>query len=63
LLADSLGGVEAPVCYPPKMSHAVFSSEKERSQRGIKDNLIRLSVGIENKDDLRTDLKQALSYV
>jgi len=62
LLADSLGGVESLVCYPPKMTHSILS-EKEKSQRGIKDNLIRLSVGIEHKDDLRADLEQALSYV
>jgi cystathionine gamma-synthase/cystathionine gamma-lyase len=62
LLADSLGGVESLVCYPPKMTHGIFS-DKERSQRGIKDNLIRLSVGIEHKDDLKSDLEQALDSV
>jgi len=62
LLAESLGGVESLVCYPPKMTHGVFS-EKEKSQRGIKDNLIRLSVGIEHRDDLRADLEQALNFV
>jgi cystathionine gamma-synthase/cystathionine gamma-lyase len=62
LLAESLGGVESLVCYPPKMTHGVFS-EKEKIQRGIKDNLIRLSVGIEHKDDLKSDLEQALNFV
>jgi len=59
LLAESLGGVESLVCYPPKMTHSSFSAE-ERAKRGIKDNLIRLSVGIEHKDDLKDDLEQAL---
>ena len=62
LLAESLGGVESLVCYPPKMTHGVFS-EKEKIQRGIKDNLIRLSVSIEHKDDLKFDLEQALNFV
>jgi len=59
ILAESLGGVESLVCYPPKMTHVSFS-QSEREKRGIKDNLVRLSVGIENKDDLLDDLKQAL---
>jgi len=58
-LAESLGGVESLVCYPPKMTHASFSPQ-EREVRGIKDNLLRLSVGIENKEDLKNDLRQAL---
>jgi cystathionine gamma-synthase/cystathionine gamma-lyase len=58
-LAESLGAVESLVCYPTKMTHASFSAE-ERERRGIKDNLIRLSVGIENKLDLKDDLKRAL---
>ena len=59
LLAESLGGVESLVCYPPKMSHAVLS-EEERLGQGILPNLVRLSVGIENKLDLKDDLEQAL---
>ncbi|HXX34488.1 MAG TPA: cystathionine gamma-synthase [Thermodesulfobacteriota bacterium] len=59
LLAESLGGVESLVCYPPKMTHGSLSKD-ERLKRGIKDNLVRLSVGIENKVDLRDDLKNAL---
>ncbi|MDI6782684.1 MAG: cystathionine gamma-synthase [bacterium] len=62
ILAESLGGVESLVCYPPKMSHASLSRE-ERLNRGIKDNLIRLSIGIENKLDLKEDLKQALDLI
>ncbi|MCX5642847.1 MAG: cystathionine gamma-synthase [Candidatus Omnitrophica bacterium] len=60
LLAESLGGVESLVCYPPKMTHSSFSGE-ERQKRGIKDNLIRLSVGIEDKEDLKEDLESALA--
>jgi cystathionine gamma-synthase/cystathionine gamma-lyase len=59
ILAESLGGVESLVCYPPKMTHGSLSRE-ERLKRGIKDNLLRLSVGIENKLDLKEDLRQAL---
>jgi len=59
LLAESLGGVESLVCYPPKMTHGIFSVE-EREQRGIKDNLVRLSVGIEHIDDLVEDIERAL---
>jgi cystathionine gamma-synthase/cystathionine gamma-lyase len=60
LLAESLGGVESLVCYPPRMTHGALSDE-ERAVRGIKDNLVRLSVGIEHRDDLKADLARALS--
>ena len=59
LLAESLGGVESLLCYPPRMTHASISPE-ERAKRGIRDNLIRLSVGLENADDLLEDLANAL---
>ena len=59
LLGESLGGVESLVCYPVKMSHALMT-EKERLSRGITDNLIRLSIGIENIADLKEDLNNAL---
>ena len=59
LLAESLGGVESLLCYPPRMTHASISPE-ERARRGIRDNLIRLSVGLENADDLLEDLANAL---
>ncbi len=59
LLAESLGGVESLLCYPPRMTHASISAE-ERAKRGIHDNLIRLSVGLENGDDLTEDLRTAL---
>lgn len=58
-LAESLGGVESLICYPPKMTHGTLSA-KERAKRGIKDNLVRLSAGIENKIDLKNDLEEAL---
>ncbi len=60
LLAESLGGVESLVCYPPQMTHGSLS-EAERKKRGIKNNLVRLSVGIENKNDLIRDIENALT--
>jgi len=60
ILAESLGGVESLICYPSKMTHASIPHE-ERLKRGIKDNLLRLSVGIENQFDLQADLQKALS--
>lgn len=59
LLAESLGGVESLVCYPPKMTHSALDPA-ERKRRGIHDNLIRLSVGIEHVADLQEDLIGAL---
>jgi cystathionine beta-lyase/cystathionine gamma-synthase len=60
LLAESLGGVESLLCYPAKMTHASLP-EAERIERGIIDNLVRLSVGIEAQKDLQEDLEKALS--
>jgi cystathionine gamma-synthase/cystathionine gamma-lyase len=59
VLAESLGGVESLVCYPPAMTHGSLPPA-ERLKRGIKDNLVRLSVGLENRDDLQEDLRGAL---
>jgi cystathionine gamma-synthase len=59
VLAESLGGVESLLCYPPRMTHASLSPE-ERARRGIHDNLVRLSVGLENASDLEADLIAAL---
>lgn len=59
ILAESLGGVESLVCYPPKMTHSALSAS-ERKRRGIQDNLIRLSVGIEHISDLEAELMGAL---
>ncbi len=61
-LAESLGGVESLISYPAKMTHASIP-EKERLKRGITNNLVRISVGIENKLDLKEDLKNALKAV
>ncbi len=58
--AVSLGGVESIICSPAKTSHAVMTP-KEREKAGILDNLMRLSVGIENHQDLTEEIKQALS--
>ena len=59
-LAESLGGVESLVNHPVTMSQASIP-EQERLKIGITDNLIRLSVGIEDIEDLLADLEQALS--
>jgi cystathionine beta-lyase len=59
-LAESLGGVESLANHPALMTHASIPEEK-RKEIGITDDLVRLSVGIEDADDLIADLKQALS--
>ena len=61
-LAESLGGVESLAEHPALMTHASVSAE-ERLKVGINESLIRLSIGIEDVDDLIGDLKQALSFV
>ena len=58
-LAESLGGVESLVCHPASMTHAAIP-EEIRNHIGIKENLIRFSVGIENYEDLKADLEQAI---
>jgi len=58
-LAESLGGVESLVCHPASMTHASIPREV-REKVGITDGLIRLSIGIENWNDLRDDLAQAI---
>lgn len=58
-LAESLGGVESLIEHPAIMTHASLPAN-ERDRLGIKDNLIRLSVGIEHIDDLKKDLEEAL---
>lgn len=58
-LAESLGGVESLACHPASMTHAAIPKEV-REKVGIVDELIRLSVGIENGDDLIADLEQAI---
>lgn len=58
-LAESLGGVESLIGHPATMTHASIPRE-DRMKNGLVDSLIRLSVGIEDKDDLIEDLKQAI---
>jgi len=58
--AVSLGGVESIISYPARMSHASVPRE-ERLRKGISDTLIRLSVGLEDPDDLYADLEQAMA--
>ena len=59
-LAESLGGVESLAGHPASMTHASIPKE-EREKTGVVDSLIRLSVGIEDIDDLIADLKQAIN--
>jgi len=59
-LAESLGGVESLICHPATMTHAAMAPAAQR-EAGIKDNLIRLSVGIEQAEDLLADLELGLS--
>ena len=61
-LAESLGGVESLVGHPATMTHASIP-KAEREANGLKDSLIRLSVGIEHVDDLIADLEGALAKV
>jgi cystathionine beta-lyase len=58
-LAESLGGVESLSGHPASMTHASIPKE-EREKNGIVDSLIRLSIGIEDVEDLKADLQQAL---
>lgn len=60
ILAESLGGVESLIAYPPLMSHATMT-EEQRLERGIPPTMLRLSVGIEDPADLIEDLEQALA--
>jgi cystathionine beta-lyase/cystathionine gamma-synthase len=61
-LATSLGGVESLVSIPVLTSHAMISAER-RAQMGVNEQMVRLSVGIENGDDLIADLERALEAV
>ena len=60
--AESLGGVESLVCHPASMTHAAVPRER-RLAMGFADGLLRLSVGIEDLEDLRADLEQALAAI
>jgi cystathionine beta-lyase len=61
-LAESLGGVESLIGHPASMTHASIPKE-EREKTGVTDSLIRLSVGIEDADDLIEDLAQAINQI
>ena len=61
-LAESLGGVESLIEHPALMTHATIPPA-QRALLGITDGLIRLSVGVEHIDDLRTDLRNALAAI
>ena len=59
-LAESLGGVESLINHPVSMTHGSIP-KAEREKAGVVDNLLRLSVGVEDIEDLLEDLKQALA--
>jgi cystathionine beta-lyase len=61
-LAESLGGVESLINHPASMTHASIPKE-ERLKSGLVDSLIRLSIGVEDSEDLIADLDQALRSV
>lgn len=61
-LAESLGGVESLIGHPASMTHAAIPRD-ERLKVGLKDSMIRLSIGIEDAEDLIADLDQALALV
>jgi cystathionine beta-lyase/cystathionine gamma-synthase len=59
-LGESLGGVETLISHPATMTHAALG-EKGRGAIGITDGMVRISVGIENVEDIIADLDQALT--
>jgi cystathionine beta-lyase len=61
-LAESLGGVESLCSHPASMTHAAIPKE-QRGKTGVVDSLIRLSVGVEDIEDLKADLEQALNQL
>lgn len=61
-LAESLGGVETLISLPAQMTHASMPKEV-RDRVGITDSLVRMSVGIEDVEDIIADLDQALLYI
>ena len=61
-LAESLGGVETLISHPATMTHASVPAEK-RQALGITDGLVRISAGLEDIEDLKEDLTQALDQV
>jgi cystathionine beta-lyase/cystathionine gamma-synthase len=61
-LAESLGGVETLISHPASMTHASVPPERRR-QIGLTDDMVRVSVGIEDVEDLRADLARALDRI
>jgi cystathionine gamma-lyase/cystathionine beta-lyase/cystathionine gamma-lyase/homocysteine desulfhydrase len=61
-LGESLGGVETLISHPATMTHAAYG-KKGREAIGITDGMVRISVGIENVEDILTDLDQALAAI
>jgi cysteine-S-conjugate beta-lyase len=61
-LAESLGGVESLICHPVGMTHASVP-EAKRLEFGLTDSILRLSVGIEDQEDLIQDILQALEKI
>lgn len=60
-LAESLGGVETLISHPATMTHAAIPQD-ERNRIGVTDGLVRISVGLEDVDDILADLQYALQY-
>ena len=61
-MAVSLGGIESLIEHPATMTHSDMTAQ-EKAHTGITDNMIRLSVGLEDTDDLIEDLRQALEQI
>jgi cysteine-S-conjugate beta-lyase len=61
-LAESLGGIKSLLCHPANMTHKSIPAEKRRAA-GVADSLIRLSIGLEETEDLVRDLEQALIHI
>src|SRR5213083_2601335 len=61
-LGEYLGGVETPISHPATMKHAAVG-EKGRKEIGITDGMVRISVGIENVEDIIADLDQSLASI
>jgi cystathionine gamma-lyase/cystathionine beta-lyase/cystathionine gamma-lyase/homocysteine desulfhydrase len=62
VLAESLGGVETLISHPASMTHAALG-EEGRAKIGLTDGMVRISVGIEDVEDILSDLEQALAVM
>jgi cystathionine beta-lyase/cystathionine gamma-synthase len=61
-LAESLGGVETLICHPASMTHASIP-QAERERQGFTEGLVRISVGVEDVEDIRDDLQAGLQAI